>query len=292
MDNTFNVNLRRIRKEKNITQEQLADAVGVSAQAVSKWEMTGFPDSQLLPSIADYLGVSIDELFGRGENTEVNIFEKLMRYLDGLHSEEEKFHDVFELTRPLFISLCGGEHYFPLDERTLNAVTWENFSEVSWKCGYMQSRLNKNFQYFLFMPEPECGYDSLLSYNKNNENMVKLFRFMSDPDALRAMYYLAGRRSSMFFNVGALAHELHIKTEKSEKIIAGMLELKFIWEADFNGGSSNEKIYQYIAGCNFVSFLTFARTLINRPCCYNYQTNNREKPYFKNDTYKSEGEKK
>ena len=52
MDSTFNANLRRIRKEKGITQEQLAEAVGVSAQAVSKWELSSFPDAALLPNIA------------------------------------------------------------------------------------------------------------------------------------------------------------------------------------------------------------------------------------------------
>ena len=45
MENTFNDNLRRIRKEKKITQEQLAEFVGVSPQAVSKWEMNSFPDA-------------------------------------------------------------------------------------------------------------------------------------------------------------------------------------------------------------------------------------------------------
>ena len=65
MYNIFNANLRRIRKEKGITQEQLAEAVGVSAQAVSKWEINSFPDAALLPKIAERLEVSIDELFGR-----------------------------------------------------------------------------------------------------------------------------------------------------------------------------------------------------------------------------------
>ena len=64
MENTFNDNLRRIRKEKKITQEQLAEFVGVSPQAVSKWEMNSFPDASLLPKIAEKLEVSIDELFG------------------------------------------------------------------------------------------------------------------------------------------------------------------------------------------------------------------------------------
>ena len=63
MENTFNDNLRRIRKEKKITQEQLAEFVGVSPQAVSKWEMNSFQEDSLLPKIAEKLEVSIDELF-------------------------------------------------------------------------------------------------------------------------------------------------------------------------------------------------------------------------------------
>lgn len=54
-----------LRKEKGARQEELAKYVGVSAQAVSKWENGGVPDIELLPKIADFFSVSIDSLFNR-----------------------------------------------------------------------------------------------------------------------------------------------------------------------------------------------------------------------------------
>lgn len=55
--------IARLRREANVTQEQLAAAVGVSAPAVSKWE-TGqsYPDITLLPALARYFGVTVDTL--------------------------------------------------------------------------------------------------------------------------------------------------------------------------------------------------------------------------------------
>ena len=54
-----------LRKMKGIGQQELADALGVSFQSVSKWE-TGvtMPDISLLPDIAEYFDISVDELLG------------------------------------------------------------------------------------------------------------------------------------------------------------------------------------------------------------------------------------
>lgn len=55
-----------LRKEQNMTQEALANALGVTNQAVSKWESgQSCPDIALLPDIAELFHVSIDSLFGR-----------------------------------------------------------------------------------------------------------------------------------------------------------------------------------------------------------------------------------
>ena len=56
--------IRTLRKRKNLSQETLASALGVSFQAVSKWESgTTMPDAALIPAIASFFGVSTDELF-------------------------------------------------------------------------------------------------------------------------------------------------------------------------------------------------------------------------------------
>ena len=61
----INEQIAFLRKQKGLTQEELANALGVTNQAVSKWESAQCcPDIQLLPDIADYFGVSIDELMG------------------------------------------------------------------------------------------------------------------------------------------------------------------------------------------------------------------------------------
>ncbi|MGN1345203.1 MAG: helix-turn-helix domain-containing protein [Eubacteriales bacterium] len=65
-------NITAFRKAAGMTQEELAGQIGVSAQAVSKWETgTSMPDILLLPVIADVFGVTVDELYtGKQAHTE------------------------------------------------------------------------------------------------------------------------------------------------------------------------------------------------------------------------------
>ena len=85
--------IKSLRLEKGVTQEELANNLGVSYQAVSKWENeVTAPDIQLLPTISVYFGVTIDELF------EIPYESKLRRIDNMLENErfitDEKFNNA------------------------------------------------------------------------------------------------------------------------------------------------------------------------------------------------------
>ncbi|MBQ1225766.1 MAG: helix-turn-helix transcriptional regulator [Clostridia bacterium] len=85
--------IKKLRAENNITQDTLATAIGVTPQAISRWESEGgYPDIELLPMLADFFSVSTDELLGyklsEREESLANIKKELRRLAEvGTHQE-------------------------------------------------------------------------------------------------------------------------------------------------------------------------------------------------------------
>lgn len=72
--------LRTLRRQKNVTQEDLANYLGITPQSVGKWERgEGYPDITLLPKIALYFGITVDELLNVDK---ARIEEKINAYKD------------------------------------------------------------------------------------------------------------------------------------------------------------------------------------------------------------------
>lgn len=73
--------IRSLRKSKQITQAQLAEALSVSSQSVSKWENNmSVPDISMLPVIARYFGITMDELFNYRLDA-LNYKERFIRFM-------------------------------------------------------------------------------------------------------------------------------------------------------------------------------------------------------------------
>ncbi|MBE6609605.1 MAG: helix-turn-helix transcriptional regulator [Ruminococcaceae bacterium] len=100
MKETIGQVIRRLRKERGITQEEMADMLGVTAQAVSKWENdVGIPDvSQFVP-IANLFDISMDTLFSR-ENKDTE--EQVQEFLRALDEKDQDYYSEFqELSKAL-----------------------------------------------------------------------------------------------------------------------------------------------------------------------------------------------
>ncbi len=121
MQITLKDNLSRLRRERGVTQEAVAEHLGITAQSVGKWERgEGFPDITLLPAIALYFGVTVDDLLGVGKARQKERIRELMNTLDTLTRKND--HDA------ALKILEGAYREFPNDHRIL----FRYLSELHW----------------------------------------------------------------------------------------------------------------------------------------------------------------
>ena len=91
-------NLQLLRKQKRLTQEELAEIFGVTSQSISKWELgINCPDIAMLPKIADYYRVSIDELLGYKPLSSINSIYIDVKSL--IESSNNKIDDAYKIAR-------------------------------------------------------------------------------------------------------------------------------------------------------------------------------------------------
>lgn len=104
----INENIAFLRKQKGMTQESLANALGVTNQAVSKWESNQCcPDIQLLPEIAKLFNVSVDELMGYKSAPQTDdIILSLREKTDSL-PEGEDFNFAFSTAAALHAAVIS-----------------------------------------------------------------------------------------------------------------------------------------------------------------------------------------
>ena len=157
--------IKKFRTEKSITQEQLGEPVGVSTQAVSKWERGGAPDIELLPALSQALGVSIDALFGSDDRSEtLKLAHKLSRM-----SDKEAYRYAFGICWALEVGLRRDSSVIEdfIDLQIVNNPSkkenTEYFSKLLRDGGISTARISPDFRHFFLMVEPDGGIKNQLS---------------------------------------------------------------------------------------------------------------------------------
>ena len=86
----FNERLMALRKKQGLSQEELGFELGVSRQTVSKWELgQSYPDFQRLVLLADYFGISLDELVHGLDVGDVRALNESEKQISSIYSDVE-----------------------------------------------------------------------------------------------------------------------------------------------------------------------------------------------------------
>lgn len=102
------------RHKRNMTQEELASALGVSPQAVSNWERGGYPDITMLPVIANYFGITVDALIGNDEIGRRQDIHDFWENIYAIEDEDEQLQKALDYSRkyPKEYSIAERAAYF------------------------------------------------------------------------------------------------------------------------------------------------------------------------------------
>lgn len=138
----FSDNLIRLRHKKKITQEQLADFIGVTKASVSKWETRqSMPDVLLLPKLAAFFDVSIDELLGYEPQLSKEQIQKIYRELASAFAEvpfekamkkSEDYVKKYYSCYPFLFQICvlWLNHYILANDRTRQMEVLASISDL------------------------------------------------------------------------------------------------------------------------------------------------------------------
>ena len=178
-------NIARLRKARGMTQEVLAEGIGVSAQTVSKWENAAtWPDVALLPIIADMFDVSIDALYGREDTRRgLNQDTAIDAAIEGIRETIVATIYNPELDGNFEDQLTQYKKVMQSDPRQRSVI--ENERDVL----YFREALGA-----LVLRKPEEGWSSLFSKAEN----LDILHLAADVDFRRAMQVIISRRMLTF----------------------------------------------------------------------------------------------
>lgn len=219
----FSRQLQKLRRQQGMTQEQLAHRLGVSPQAVSKWENGSYPDGDLIPMLADLFGVTISYLYGR-EEEKTSAEQIIMDEIKAMMTPENKNRsdpnshpEVAERMRDLIWAMmiapwANNKIYYPPVEAepgiATAAVLADNAS-FNFMC------LNPDNRFFIQSIQPEQSVPDV-------NGMTELFRLLGDRDMLSLLRFMLTLSTREYVSPSVAGEAAGISAERAEKLLRSL----------------------------------------------------------------------
>ena len=285
-DNLIGGQITRYRKALGMTQEELGRAVGVSTQAVSRWECGGAPDVTLLPAIADRLHITVDTLFGREGGTPVDIQTVVLQWLLSLPDGQRMnrlCRLLWELSKNVgnrrvdlpnigYLKHCEMESISDNDRALLRTY-------VDMDQGMMLGVGAEDMSFMSIYPEPPAGYRAFFS---DSEVYRRLFAALARPHGLELLYGMYEEKKR-FYTAGAVARSLEITGEEASELLEAMEAANLLSKQELELESGVVSTYMRHNYGALVPFLYLARWVSEHNDSYHLTWQERRTPLLRRD---------
>ena len=270
MSGILSERIAALRKERGLTQEQLGKLVGVSSQAVGKWEKGGAPDVELLPVLAGQLGVSIDALFGLESGEQVNVEAAVGRWLQGFPNEDrlnqfcrlvwssvKRFlPDGLKMPEMGYLETCQPD-VGDGTERLMLSQCW---------CGggILLDIHAEDLSFVTLWPKPKEGWAQWLAPKSDYR---RLFALLAKPRCLELLEYLHSRKLT-YFSPSVAAKHLNMPRETVEALLDALLQQDILRSMELELEAGEMTVYQVVEPLKLVPFLLLARCIMQSDMNY------------------------
>ncbi|MBR3894882.1 MAG: helix-turn-helix transcriptional regulator [Clostridia bacterium] len=253
-------NIKIFRQKQRLTQEQLASTLGVSPQAVSKWETgASIPDSVLLVDLANALDVSLDALFDNPKVSMSDLSQKIISLL--IHaSNRERFQLAREITWQIHCGLFYSHKPEAISDPALKREPANPSSFVLEEHGFSVISNGKD-PFFSLFPEPEEGFGAFL---ENREEWQTILTKLSRPHTLDALLYLYQKPEGYVFEAAILTKDCAIPEERMEEVLQDLIELRSITKQELSLNGKQHTLYSYVYNHKPLAILLMANESLNK----------------------------
>lgn len=215
--------LVELRALKGVTQEDVAQSLSVSNKTISKWENgASAPDLPMVVELAKYYGVTTDTLLGLSKDKKQSTKEEICSLFEELNYAESVLKS-FEVERSLVSALfrkLSGEYCYEYDTKEIFPTDESRF---------YRSNITRNDIFKFVTSSEDVNLSVMLLQNKadfawmndakKQTEIVKVFRFLSNEDAISVIYFIHSKRCSVRFTADYVAKNTGIEEDRVVEIL-------------------------------------------------------------------------
>lgn len=267
--------IKQLRLEQNLTQEQLATKLGVSAQAVSKWETSEtYPDGALLVPLATALGTSLDTLFGNTAYSMKDLSTRI-RHLIAATPSSDQFSLVRDICWQIEKGLFNCRMQIEDSYRPSEITEQTNASYILNEFGFTHIS-NGRAPFFAVFPDSQGNLSEVIG---DGEEMRQIFHALSSPPSMKAVLFVLRQEEGYLFEADVLARECEISPDRIDAVLGDLSTLRLVAPMDLEINGCPRRLYRTRPNHRIIPLFLFAHEL-NYRGAYCLQSHNRSRPFL------------